>query len=232
MRCDFGLNIPMYGLESGPGVAIVRREFLRLSIGALGILLARSDSQRPPSTAPITWDEFLSDLTVRAQKLLQKHLDEDVYVGHVAQQLRRVEPRLIPHGRALVQEKLFAVTEFLLSGGHGFQHHDHRDYNGVILVLEGRVHIRNFDLVNQEGVAPTDRRVLIRQTLDSTYGPRDISSLTTTRDNIHHIEADRDGCRLLDIFTWVGPQPRSVYLDVDQQPVDDQRRIFRATFIS
>jgi hypothetical protein len=206
------------GLASEPGVTIVRRDVLRMSVGALGTLLLGGCATRrlaPGTALPVStgWDEFVGDLVPRAESLLAQRMNEEAYVADVVRSLRRVDPALVPT-RDLPRHTLYAVTEFDFAAGAGFRHHDHRNYNGVIYVLGGHLHCRNFDVVGADGTPAAGRSLRIRETVSVTGGPGHVSTLTSTRDNVHEIRAADDGARLLDLFTWVGPDPRSVFLDV------------------
>jgi hypothetical protein len=209
----------VHGLASEPGVQIVRRDVLRMSVGALGVLLLGGCATRrlaagTPLPVAAGWDEFVGDLVPRAEALLAQRMDEEAYVADVVRSLRRVDPALVPSTRDLPRHALYAVTEFDFAGGSGFRHHDHRNYNGVIYVLGGHLHCRNFDVVGADRTPAAGRPLRIRETASVTAGTGHASTLTSTRDNVHQIRAAADGARLLDLFTWVGPDPRSVFLDV------------------
>jgi hypothetical protein len=219
----------MYNLEPEPGVTILRRDFLRLSAGALGtLLLGGCAARRPPE--PITWREFVDDLLPRAESLMAKKMTEDAYVAAVVEQLRRVDTALVPPVRDLPRHKLFLVTEFRFSEGRGFPYHDHRQYNGVIFSMEGAVRCRNFDIVDGDREGAKGAKVRIRETTSGTLVPGEASTLTTSRDNIHDVRGGAGGGRVLDIFTWMGPNHRSVYLDVDENAYDPQTRVYEASF--
>ena len=153
----------MFRLDPEPGVTVVRREFLRLSAGALGILLAGCAPRRTPQ-APITWEDFSGELAPRAEALLAQKMTEDAYVDGIVERLRRVDPKLIPSRKDLPRHKLFQVVEFALAEGRGFRYHDHRAYNGVIFVLDGAVRVRNFDVVGPHRAPPRGEKLRIRET--------------------------------------------------------------------
>jgi predicted metal-dependent enzyme (double-stranded beta helix superfamily) len=223
----------MYGLEPDRSVILMRRECLKLSLGAFAALLTgcvhRSSLFRQ---APLTWEEFVNDLAVRAEDVFARRINEETYASSLVKCLRRMDPTLVPPLRELPVRKRFTVSEFVLPSGLGFHHHDHRQYNGVIFVLDGQVRIRSFDIIGTDRTPPPGKEVLISETRSSTFGVSEFSTLTTTRDNIHDVRATIGGCRLLDIFTWMGPAPQSVFLEVQDIPVDANRRVHRATFRS
>lgn len=117
--------------------------------------------------------------------------------------------------------------------------HDHRHYNGVLVVREGDVRVRNFDLVDADGKSirindesPDSKTgdVLIRESKDQKLHKKQSSTLTRDRDNIHHVEAGEKGCLLLDFFTHFRPEARSYELDWDATPVDAEKKIFKAAW--
>ncbi|HEV8716974.1 MAG TPA: hypothetical protein VGX03_29660 [Candidatus Binatia bacterium] len=222
----------MYDLPSPIGTKVAQSHVIRASANALGLPLFEGHSSPPaPEPVSITWEEFVHDLGTRAESLVGRRLDEETYVTQVAEQLQRVDPLTIPPWNALPRHQLWEVSEFWLAEGTGFPPHDHRLYNGVIFVLEGRIHIRSYDIVNSERTPPAGRRVCIRETGNRVLVAGECSTLTTTRDNIHAVRGGPGGCRLLDIFTWLGLFPQSVYLEVEEHPIESGPNIYWASFI-
>jgi hypothetical protein len=123
--------------------------------------------------------------------------------------------------------------------GSSMNLHDHRHYNGVILCTEGEVRCRNFEYVQPDGkpldiaageVPPSGEDFLIRQTRDDRLKPRQFSTLTRDRDNLHTLVAGEDGCELVDFFTHFRPEARSYDLDWDEKPVDEEKRLYLASW--
>jgi quercetin dioxygenase-like cupin family protein len=217
----------MYGLESEePGVEIVRREFLVMSVGALGALLMGARRRQDA----ISWDEFIKDLVPKAESVVAKKMEEEAYVASVMETLKRVDRSLIP--KDLPKQKTFSIVEYRISKDKGFKWHDHRNYNGVIYVLEGSVRCRSFDIVGEEKAPPKGQKVQIRETASALVEVGATSTLTTKRDNIHDVRGGENGGRMLDIFTWMGPNARSHYLDVNETPVDKDKKIYEGSFKS
>lgn len=222
----------MYGLYEPTGVEIIQHDCLHMSASALGLLLLEGSSSHTwPELGSITWEEFIHDLIPRAESLLAQYLDEETYVSQLANQLKRVAPLTIPLWNKLVSHQLWQVTEVRLDESLGFPHHDHRQYNGVILVLEGQVHIRSYDLLGPERTPPPGCRVRLRETANCIFTAGEFSTLTTTRDNVHDLRGGPGGCRLLDVFTWLGPNPQSVDLEVDEHPIEPGTNVYRASFL-
>jgi hypothetical protein len=223
----------MYGLDPEPGVTILRREFIRMSVGALGALLMAG--RRPlwalqSDPKSISWDEFVKDLLPRAESVVAKRIEEEDYVKAVVETLTRVDRALIPAASELPKRKQFSIVELKIAKDRGFPYHDHRNYNGVIYVLQGSVKCRNFDIVGEPKAPPRGQKIRIRETASGLVKVGGSSTLTTTRDNIHDIRGGDEGARMLDIFTWMGPNARSHYLDVNPAPADAEKKIYEASF--
>ena len=123
-----------------------------------------------------------------------------------------------------------AVIRIDLGPGKGFSHHDHRNYNGVILCVEGEVHVTNYDILGDDLVPPKGETFQIRQTRDDLILPGRFSSLGTTRENVHELKAGPNGAVVLDVFTFLQPGARSYFMDVEPGPRDAERRIYDASW--
>jgi hypothetical protein len=220
----------VYRLHAREDEYLVRREWLQVSIGALAVLLTGCGhwplSRRLPQRS---WSAFVEDLVPEAESVFAKQTDEHTYVRRLATMLQRVGPqrgamggrsdRRTPHVIELGREQRFLINQYEIPERRGFSFHDHRDHNGVLLVLNGRVRIRGFDFVTSAPGVPlttdgSEYDLLIRETFDHAFRPGECSSVTALKDNIHDVRALEGGCTLVDVFTWMGPDPRSTYLEV------------------
>ena len=123
-----------------------------------------------------------------------------------------------------------AVLMFDLAPGKGFSHHDHRDYNGVIMGVRGEAHVTNFDILGDDPVPPRGETFQIRQTRDDLILPGRFSTLGTRRENVHELIAGPEGAVVLDVFTFLAPDARSFGMTVDPKPRDAARGIFDAAW--
>ena len=96
----------------------------------------------------------------------------------------------------------FAVAQYKLAAGAAIPYHDHRDYNGVLRIVEGTASIRSFEIIGADQRPPNGGTFLIRETRRELLGAGQLSTLSRTRDNIHDIRAGNDGVRLVDFFTF------------------------------
>ena len=124
----------------------------------------------------------------------------------------------------------FVVLMFRLEPGKGFSHHDHRNYNGVILGVEGEAQVRNYDILGDDPVPPQGATFQIRQTRDDLILPGRFSTLGTSRDNVHDLIAGPEGATVLDVFTFMAEGAKSYSMDVEAEPRDADRRIYDAVW--
>ena len=228
------------GWESDPWVALLDLqaqykldEQARVQAGAAALLppeTVREQGGEPPE---------LELQPLAREQLSTNGTREEAYLMAVGQLLARLRTPTIPelrgamggymqeHGEAGLE---FYVTMFDLEAGKGFSHHDHRDYNGVILGVDGEVRIRNYDIVGDELVPPAGATFQIRQTRDDLILPGRFSSLGRARENVHDVTAGAQGGRVLDAFTFYRPDGQSYFMDVDETPRDAERGIFDAAW--
>jgi quercetin dioxygenase-like cupin family protein len=241
------------------GVVLERRSMLRLSAATLAAGLAaacsapaaRSSSKAGSSLAaagaPVTdgtldLTGFLAEMYPRAQAFIASGGErEEAYLMAIGELMARVQPPAPAQARADMKSFLeqnppvgkdleILVVMFALEPGKGFTHHDHRDYNGVILGVEGEAHVTNYDILGDTLVPPEGETFQIRQTRDDLILPGRFSSLGSTRENVHELIAGPDGATVLDVFTYLQPGARSYFMDVDPKPRDAERRIYDATW--
>ena len=234
--------------EVAEGVVVERRCILKLSAAAVATILvggsaygASIGTEGAARPDKLTFAQFLKEVHPLARKVVDsKGKDEEAYLMTVAAAMSRLaDPgaELRKTMRAFVKKHqksdarfpLFAVS-MRLKPGKGFSHHDHRDYNGVIMGLEGEVRIRNYDILGKNQVPALGKTFQIRETRDDLILPGRFSSLGRSRDNIHDLVAGPEGARVLDVFTFFEKGARSHYLDVEKKPRDADRRIYEAAW--
>ncbi|MEM7206022.1 MAG: hypothetical protein AAF628_37550 [Planctomycetota bacterium] len=249
----FGLDVvasheAARNVEVADGVFIERRSILWLSVGAIGALLTVGSAlraQTPQGKAKsqgLTFDEFLADMLPHARRVVaSKGQDEEAYLMNAAAALSRLRNPGAPlrktmkafrqqHHQDGKRFPLMAVS-MQLKPGRGFKHHDHLDYNGVILGVEGELRIRNFDIVGEAPPIEEKRKTFaIRQTRDDLILPGRFSTLGRNRDNIHELVAGKSGARVLDVFTFFEQRATSRFLSVEEKPRDPEARIYDASW--
>ena len=230
-----GSDIPGTVLE--PGVRVERRNVILAAMGAPLVLGAR------PAVEDSDGMGAFLDLAAKAARPLMDgaSTNEDAYLYHLASHLSQVSD--LPEngfgeigdgirfagggGRSAGDESYQKIRAVQIGFGPGAKIpiHDHLEYSGLILCLEGELRCRNFDVV--EEVEGDD--VVIRETLDGLLTPGRFSTLSTTRDNLHELVAGPEGCRVLDVFTYFSARATSRYLKIqDEEPLDSAKRLFAA----
>ena len=123
---------------------------------------------------------------------------------------------ILHRGKGLV------LIEWRMEAGALYPAHNHPNYNGLTLGLEGRCQIRNFQA--PERYPPTDsgETFSIRETQNDVLEPgRVVSMMTTTRHNIHKLRAGNGPVRGLDITTLVGDDVGFGFIEIDEASRND-----------
>lgn len=193
-----------------------------------------------PDFHSLSFAQFLNEIAPLAKRMVNsKSHDDAAYLLTVAAALSRLRDPgdnlrqtmrtfASKHKKPGERFPLSAMSMRLKPGG-GFPPHDHRNYNGVILGLEGEVRIRNFDIQGKDPIPPAGKTFQLRETRDDLILPGRLSSVGLRDDNIHELVAGKAGARVLDVFTFFGGGG-SHYLDMDKKPRDPDRRIYDATW--
>jgi len=235
--------------EVADGVTIERRGFLWLSAAALSacfgtaprLAAQASQTPTPPTDGKLGHAELLAELLPQARQLIAADgKDEEAYLLAVSAALLRLREPSAPVRdamRAFKQQHQrdgerfpLGFAAMRLAPGRGFAPHDHLDYNGVILGVEGEVRIRNFDFLGEVPALDSGKTFSIRETRDDLLLPGRLSTLGKRRENVHELVAGEAGALVLDLFTFFSPVAESRYLDVAPKPRDAARRIHEATW--
>lgn len=210
---------------------------------------ARSGDPSGPVHAAASADEFIAAVIPQARALISAPApDEEAYLAAVTTLLARVEPpppwRMSPTGRgwdigSIAHYPPIVLMQIKMAPKSVIHLHDHRHYNGVLLATQGAARCRNFDIVQTDGrrlniaageVPAKGEDFLIRQNADTVLRPRQLSTLTRDRDNIHHVEAGDEGATLVDFFTHFSPRARSYELAWDGKPYDQAKGLFKVSW--
>lgn len=247
------------GEEISPGVVVERRTILRLGVTCAGLaalsglgLGGCAPGGRTRSTGESTTtsaDEFVAKVMPQARALISDAApDEESYLAAVAALLARVEPpaswSMRPAGEGWEMDNIayyppIVLMQIRMAPRSVIHLHDHRHYNGVLLATKGAARCRNFDIVQTDGrrldiaageVPAKGEDFLIRQNADLVLRPRQLSTLTRDRDNIHHVEAGDEGATLVDFFTFFSPKARSYELAWDGKAYDEARGLFKVAW--
>lgn len=208
--------------------------------------LPRGAMRAGAGVEPLTIEQLLAEIRPRAMRMIasdsaSSRPDESAYLDAVSRLLARYTPEepwsLRPIGdqgwsmNAAGRIPPIVVFDIHMQPGSMIELHDHRHYNGVLRCNEGSVRCRNFDIVQPDGarldiaggeVPAADESFLIRENKDAVLVPGAYSTLSRDRDNIHHVEAGPEGCKLSDVFTYFRREARSYGLEWDAKPVSNR----------
>lgn len=241
--------------EVADGVVIERRSVLWFSAAAVTSMLAAGSSlvaQDPRKPKPtnkakekrpgkLTFDEFFEQMLPNARRLIEsKGEDEAAYLMTVAAAMSRLQDPNGPIRDAMrtfsakhrKEGERFPIGAMSMSfkEGRGFSHHDHLNYNGIIMGLEGEVRIRNYDFQGEPPATDSTKTFLVRETRDDLILPGRFSSLGCKRENIHDLVAGKGGAKVLDVFTFFQRNAGSRYLELADKPRDPETRVYEATW--
>ncbi len=239
---DLGATDAVCSHEVDDGVVVTRRRLFWASGTTAGALLlapglaAQDDSSGDDGALDLA--DMLASMLAKANDLIRTERHEQAYLFQVADMIARLrDPAASPRKSmrafrdANEQEgKRFPihVTEMRLKPGAHLRHHDHRDYNGVIVGVEGDVRIKNFDILGDDPTPPEGETFQIRETQDTFVTRGQFSMLARKRNNVHDLVAGKDGAKVLDVFTFFTRQATSYFMDVEAEPRDAEQRIYDA----
>lgn len=90
---------------------------------------------------------------------------------------------------------VFGAAIFGLERNKAITPHGHRHMASAHMVLDGRLHVRNFDRVADE-----ERHLVIRPTVDETIGAGAVSTMSSDRNNVHWFTAKTARAFTLDVI--------------------------------
>jgi predicted metal-dependent enzyme (double-stranded beta helix superfamily) len=228
----------------GEGVSVERRGLLVAGAGALAAsLLAPTRSawaKGGRGTYPdVSIQKVVSQLLPKARKLIKdKEPNEEAYLFEVASLLTRLGK--LPTGKiddgarpyrleAVKNSRPIVIYQIVMKPGAVIKLHDHRDYNGVIMGIEGSAECRNFDFVDAE-IPAKGKPFRIREEASVTLRPGRVGTLARRRHNVHLVTAGPEGARLLDVFTFFSRSAGSSWINFDDSPVAGSDDIYEVTW--
>ena len=217
-------------------VQLERRAFLKLSLGALAGLLVgcRAGSL---FQASLDVDGLFDEVHPLADRLVKAATpDEEAYLARVAGLARELAPLPAPDFplggdyAAVSLRKAYPVEilQFRMERDAWMPCHDHRDYNGVLVGLEGEILSARYEILGEEAVP---RGVFqVKKTREERIVPGIVSTLARRRENLHELRAGSRGARFLDVFTRFKPEAASHFLTLDPESSGVGEGIYEATW--
>jgi hypothetical protein len=252
---DHGADDEAPGAEMAPGVLVERRAVLWLPLAAAAAFLWKppqlnAAGEKPPSSEDpgrLTWDEFLRRSVPVAKEMFKDASPEgkDAYLLRIASLAVRLQGapknRLGAFGGLKPKVEFgpsyrglpFFIIQWRMEPHAILPAHCHPQASVCTVGLEGEARLRNFEV---EGDAPafnsgSKKSFHIRETHSQVIGPRRVSTLAPSRDNIHYFEVGPEGARGLDITTMYGGTGDFSFVAFEpNKPKDPVRRIFEASW--
>jgi 2-aminoethanethiol dioxygenase/cysteine oxidase family protein len=240
-------------VEVFPGV-YERRHFIRGSWAALtAIVLIKTfprnvvaqgmKSANAASTDKLAWDDFLKQAVPVAQQLLSDpgfNFDEYLYrIGSLATRLREIpDSKLGPYTGVdprvwfgpSYRGTPFFVIQWRMEPGAFLPPHNHPNASVCSLTFEGEVQLRNFEIIGEAPDYSSKKPFQIRETRSERMTAGRISTLSPIRDNIHCFQIGKTAARGIDINTFHPKSGVFSFLDMNDKPVDSEKRIFEVTW--
>jgi len=124
-----------------------------------------------------------------------------------------------------------AVIQWRMEPNTVYQAHNHPGYNGITLGIRGECRMRNFDIVGSAPDTKSKDAFLVRETQSNVLRPGTVTSImSTTRDNIHQLEAGKGGVVGVDIIAKVGPDSGFSFVKIPEKAKEPQDHVYEATW--
>ena len=226
-------------------VEIERRTILwKLPLAGTAFLAAIPEMLRGAGPAP-TWDDFVKRTNAVAKELYGSgDYDEETYVYRLAAEAARAPD--VPAGSKMGRfSKLdpplefgpvyrgapIAIIQWKLSPNGWLPPHNHPHYDVVTIGIEGEAWITHYEVDGDAPQFDATTPFTVRRSRETLIGPRRVSPLTSTRDNIHTFRAGAKGARGFDIITRRGADIGFSFLDIAAKPLDAQRATYEARWM-
>lgn len=246
-------------VEVSPGIIIERRRMLWLPVLAVTALVSneataqdvtkRSEAGKTPapaSTGPLNWTEFLNQSLSPAAEL---HRDsspqgQDAYLHWLALMAARLQLATIPDTKLGQFEKLepavyfgpsyrgkpFFIIEWRMEPGAILPPHCHPNASVCTVGISGEARISNFEIIGQAPEFASRQSFRVRETHNEILTPGRTNTLSATRDNIHTLQAGKQGARGMDISTYHGPNIGFSFLELESRPTNIEQRLYEAVW--
>jgi len=235
--------------ELAPGVTIERRAIFWAPLAVAAAVLRTPQPARAATAAPpLDWDDFIRRCPADAAAEFARdasQIGQDAYLHRIAAWAVRLKaaPDTKLGAFAGLDPKVefgpsfrgvpFAVIQWRMAPRAILPAHCHPQFSVCTVGMEGEARVRHFEAY---GPAPafdsgTKTPFLMRETRSQIVAPRRISTLSSTRDNIHYFEAGNAGARGLDITTGYGGDGSFSFVAFQpDKPKDPKKQLFEAVW--
>jgi hypothetical protein len=219
---------------------IVERRFLITAPVLFGasLLWNRTALAAP---AALTFEEFTKRAGDYAKQMIaDANRNEDEYLFRVASLVAGLKefppiefgpPFKTMRSGMSYRDSGIAVIQWRMEPNTSYPAHNHPGYNGLTVGIRGECRIRNFDVIGAAPAMKSKESFIVKETQDNILRPGVVASImSTTRDNIHTLEASRDGVTGVDIIAKVGPDQGFSFVDIAGKAKEPQERTYEATW--
>ena len=228
------------------GISIERRDLLLAGAGGM-LFLATSAGAQPVDAAD--FEALMAALEQIGDQLpLTTSPEQDAYVHRLAARAMLTQafptPKTGPVGRSGVQIGPLGRTDPPTDSVHGIalvgyrlapdallEPHNHPNYSVATVVLEGEARVTHYEA--EPGAPPlaSPDPFTVRRTAERLLRPRQATTLTPARDNIHTFRSGPAGARWVDLFSLHGRDVGFSYLAIAPEPLKTGGDAFRARWI-
>lgn len=189
----------------------------------LSELNAMSADLKGKKLEPLAWQKQVEQLLAKVDlPELLKFIDFEKLTKGIKMQERgelSLRPTL-PKVDGLPTSLVFGNQVFALNKDRSVIPHGHNNMATAFVILKGDFHGRHYDRLEDDKT-----HMIIRPTIDGTFGPGSHSTVTDLKDNVHWFRATTDGSFIFNIHVMsVRPGPTGrVYIDPDGEKLSDGR---------
>jgi len=172
---------------------------------------------------PLQWQKQVEQLFARVDlpELLRFIDFEKLTAG--TKLMERGETSLrakLPKVEELPTNLVFGHQVFALNKDRSVVPHGHDNMATAFLVLKGDFHGRHYDRLEDDA-----KHMIVKPTIDQTFGPGTVSTLSDVKDNVHWFQAKNDGGFIFNIHVMnvVPGRTGRVYIDPDGEKLSGGR---------
>lgn len=233
--------------ELAPGVTIERRAIFWAPVAVAAAMLRAKSAQAATVATPLDWDDFIRQCPADAAAFARDTSDmgQDAYLHRIATWAVRLktapDTKLGAFGGLNPKVEFgpsfrgvpFAVIQWRMEPHAVLPAHCHPQSGVCTVGIDGEARVRHFEVHGPAPAFDSGSRApfLIRETRSQIVTPRRISTLSSTRDNIHYFEAGSTGARGLDITTGYGGDGSFSFVAFEpDKPKDPRSLLFEAVW--
>jgi hypothetical protein len=124
-----------------------------------------------------------------------------------------------------------AVIQWKMEPNTTYPAHNHPGYTGTTVGIRGECRMRNFDYAGKPPEFLSKESFAVRETQNTLLRAGAVTSImSTTRDNIHELQAGPVGVLAADIITKVGKDQGFSFVNISKTARDAKQGVYEATW--